>query len=104
MIDPAKLSEMMAQAQTMQAEMQRELEAASAEGEAGGGMVRITINGTGQVTSVKIEPAVVDASDVSMLQDLVQAAFNAAQSQMEQVRVKHAQGLAGKMGIPPGMF
>ena len=104
MIDPEKLSEMMSQAQSMQSEMQRELESATAVGEAGGGMVKVTLTGTGQVTAVSIEPTVVDPNDINMLEDLVRAAFNAAQGQMEQVRMEHAKTMASKMGIPPGMF
>lgn len=104
MIDPEKLGQMMQQAQTMQQQMQEQLQSARVEGQAGGGMVKLTLNGAYEVVSLKIEPTVVDKDDVTMLEDLIRAAFNDATSRIEELRMEQARGMAGQLGIPPGMF
>lgn len=73
------MQRMMQQAQALQREMakeQEELEASVFEGTAGGGMVKVTMQGSKKVTAVEIKPEVVDPEDVEMLQDLIVAAFN----------------------------
>ena len=68
-------------AQQMQQEMlrvQTELEAAMVDGSAGGGVVNATVTGKQELVSITIDPSVVDAEDVEMLQDLVLAAVNDA--------------------------
>jgi DNA-binding YbaB/EbfC family protein len=102
--DPSKLSEMMAQAQQMQQRMQDDLKKKAVEGAAGGGMVKVSVNGMFEVLSVKIDPAVVDKADVSLLEDLVRAAFSQALVRVEEARAEGARALAGSMGIPGGMF
>lgn len=104
MFDPSKLSEMMAQAQQMQQRMQDELKTKSVEGAAGGGMVKVTVNGMFEVTSVKIDPTVVDKADVGLLEDLVKAAVSQALARVEEARLENAKAMAGSMGLPPGMF
>ena len=67
--------------QKMQQEMARvqsELEAATVDGSAGGGVVKATVTGKQEVVSVTIDPSAVDPGDVDMLQDLVVAAVNDA--------------------------
>lgn len=73
------MQRMMAQAQQLQREMEKEqaeLEAKEFEGTAGGGMVKVVMAGSKKVTAVEIKPEVVDPDDVEMLQDLIVAAFN----------------------------
>ena len=75
------LSELLGQAMKMQQEIQvAQQEAASqiVEGVSGGGVVRVTATGAGEVTHVKIDPKVVDPSDVEMLEDLILAAIHDA--------------------------
>ena len=104
MIDPSQIGEMMRQAQDMQQKMQEELRTRVVEGQAGGGMVRIVMNGLYEVASVKIEPSVVNKDDVPLLEDLVRAALHAAVARVEDARMEHARGMAGSLGIPSGMF
>ena len=104
MLDPSKLQEMMQQAQQMQQQMLDQLAKKSVEGAAGGGMVKVVMNGTMQVDKVTIDPVVVDKDDVGMLEDLVRAAVNDAATKVEELRMEQARGLAGNMGIPPGMI
>jgi DNA-binding YbaB/EbfC family protein len=89
---------MMKQAQQMQERLQKEMTALSVEGNAGGGMVTVRINGAKQVQSIAIDPEVVSKEDVGMLQDLIVAAINDAQRKADEA-------MAQKMGgmLPPGM-
>jgi len=102
--DPTKIAQMMGQAQAMQQKMLRELEATVVEGQAGGGMVRLKMNGNFQAVGLAIDPAVVNPADVGMLEDLVRAAINDASRRVEEARVEQARSLAGSMGLPPGML
>ena len=72
---------MMKQIQKMQEKMalvQQELEGKTVVGEAGGGMVKVTVNGRQQVVRIQIEKEVIDPTDPEMLEDLVVAATNKA--------------------------
>ncbi len=73
------MGNLLKQAQDMQARMakiQEELANKTVEGSAGGGMVRVTVNGQFNVTAVKIETSVVNAEEKEMLEDLILAATN----------------------------
>ncbi|KGR75227.1 YbaB/EbfC family nucleoid-associated protein [Ureibacillus manganicus] len=77
---------MMKKMQKMQKEMmqaQEELNAKEFEGTAGGGMVKVTVNGQREVLNVNLDPSVVDPEDVEMLQDLVVVAINDALKKVE---------------------
>ena len=75
------LQQLMKQAQKMQQQMadaQAELAETEVTGTAGGGLVTVTLTGTGEVTAVKIDPKAVDPDDVETLEDLVLAALHNA--------------------------
>jgi DNA-binding YbaB/EbfC family protein len=92
------IQQMMKQAQEMQNRLQKQMAELKVEGNAGGGMVKVVINGAKQVQSLKIDPEVVSKDDVLMLQDLIVAAINDAQRKADEE-------LAQKMGgmLPPGL-
>lgn len=78
---------MMKKMQKMQKEMvqaQEELNTKEFEGAAGGGMVKITINGQREVLKVNLDPSVVDPEDVEMLEDLLVVATNDALKKVEE--------------------
>ncbi|WP_067664213.1 YbaB/EbfC family nucleoid-associated protein [Nocardia miyunensis] len=92
---------LLAQAQQMQQAVmaaQEEIAAAEVPGEAGGGLVKVTIRATGEVTSLQIDPKVVDPEDVETLQDLVVGAINAAMENAQQLAAEKLGPLAGGMG------
>jgi DNA-binding YbaB/EbfC family protein len=94
------------QAQQMMEKAKRteeELAAERVEGSAGGGMVRVTATGTGEVLAVVIDPQVVDADDVEMLQDLVLGAVREAIQKSVDLRSERMKELTGGLGLP-GMF
>ena len=76
---PGNMNNLMKQAQKMQKQMeqtQAELEAKEYEASAGGGVVKVKINGQKELTEVKIAEEVVDPDDIEMLEDLIMAAVN----------------------------
>lgn len=94
---------MLQQAQEMQGrlqQMQQELESKSVTASSGGGMVTVTADGKGQVRSVRIDPAVVKAEDVEMLEDLVIAAVSEAQKKAADMAQEEMQKLTGGLSLP----
>ncbi len=89
---------MMKQAQQMQERLQKQMAELRVEGNAGGGMVTVIINGGKQVQSLKIDPEVVSKDDVGMLQDLIVAAINDAQRKADELMSQNLGGM-----LPPGM-
>lgn len=79
------MQQILAEAQEMQAKLQvaqQEILATELVGEAGNGLVRITMNGGGQVQQVAIDPKVVDPEDIETLQDLIAGAFSDAHAKI----------------------
>lgn len=97
------LQQLMKQAQKMQQQMadaQAELAEAELTGTAGGGLVTVTIKGTGEVSAVKIDPKAVDPDDVETLEDLVLAALhNASEAVRELTEQKMGPLTAGLGGM-----
>ncbi len=96
-MNPQQIQQMMKQAQEMQERLQKQMAELRVEGNAGGGMVIVTINGAKQVQSIKIDPEVVSKDDVEMLQDLIVAALNDAQRKVDDEMKRHLGGM-----LPPG--
>ena len=94
---------MMKQAQQMQERLQKQMTELRVEGNAGGGMVTVVINGAKQVQSVKIDPEVVSKDDVEMLQDLIVAAVNDANRKVDDELGRTMGGMMGGLKIP-GLF
>lgn len=100
------LSGMMKQAQKLQAKMmamQAELGDRTVSAQAGGGMVEAVINGRQELLTLRIDPEVVVAEDVEMLQDLIQAAINEALNRSREMMANEMSKLTGGMQIP-GLF
>ena len=92
------------QAQQMQAQLQKiqelqdELETMTAEGTAGGGVVKVVMTGKQTIESVEIDPEALE--DVELLQDLVAAAFNDAISKTQELAAEKMSGITGGLNIP----
>ncbi len=84
--------------------MQEELKQKTVDVTAGGGAVKITMNGEKEVRGIVIDPAAVDPEDVEMLQDLLAAAFNEASKKVDEMMASEMGKLTGGLGLPPGMF
>ena len=100
----ANMQQLMRQAQKMQQQMQEaqeQLDAAEYEASSGGGMVTVKVTGKRELTSITIDPQVVDPDDIEMLQDLIQAAVNEALRKGEEARESAMNRMAPGMG---GLF
>lgn len=100
------LGQMMKQVQDMQArmaDMQDKLGDLEIEGSAGGGAVKATLNGKGVVRAVKIDPSVVNASDVETLEDLLVVALNDAKAKVDAESQARMSQITGGLNLPPGL-
>jgi len=100
------LGGLMKQAQQMQAkmqEMQAKLETMEITGEAGAGMVRVTLSGKGEMKRVKIDPKLADPADMEMLEDLIVAAHRDAKDKIDTQAAAEMQQITGGLQLPPGM-
>ena len=94
------------QVQARLAQLQNELGQRTVSCSSGGGMVTVTADGRGKVRSIKIDPSVVDAADVEMLEDLVLAAVSEAQTRAASMYEGEMRKLTGGFGLPfdiPGL-
>lgn len=90
-------------AQQMQQEMvriQAELESATVDGSAGGGVVTATVTGKQELVSVTLDPSVVDPADVEMLQDLILAAVNDALRASRELAEQKMAAVTGGLRLP----
>ncbi|MBU8934627.1 MAG: YbaB/EbfC family nucleoid-associated protein [candidate division Zixibacteria bacterium] len=97
------LGNMMKQVQQMQAKMaamQEELAEKEVEGSAGGGMVKVIVNGKNEVVSITIDPEVVDPEDIEMLQDLIAAAVNQGIEKVAELQSEMMSSVTGGLNLP----
>jgi DNA-binding YbaB/EbfC family protein len=97
------IAKMLKQAQQMQqklAKAQEELAEQIVEGSAGGGKVIVQANGAGEVLSLKIDPQVVSAEDVELLEDLILAAIKDASEAAKQLAGEEMGKITGGMNLP----
>ena len=80
--------------------LQAELKGKRATGSAGGGLVEVEVNGLGEALAVRIDPTLFEKSDREMIEDLLPAAFNAAQQKARQMHSEAMQSLTGGVALP----
>jgi nucleoid-associated protein EbfC len=97
------MQQMMKQAQKMQEQLQKQMDATVVEATAGGGMVALKMNGNKQLISIQIDPEVFASADKEMLQDLIVAAVNECVRKVDEVLSGQLGGLTSGLKIP-GMF
>lgn len=100
------LAGLMKQAQQMQSkmeEMQAKLASLELVGEAGAGLVQVTMNGKGELRKVRIDPKLADPAETEMLEDLIVAAHRDAKSKIDAASAEEMQKVTGGMQLPPGM-
>ncbi len=94
------LQRMAMQMQQDMARIQAELETATVEGTAGGGVVTATVTGKQQLVGLTIDPSAVDPDDVDMLQDLVVAAVNEALKSSQELAEQKMGAVTAGLKIP----
>ncbi len=100
MPDFTKILEQAQQMQGRLEQVQSELSGMSVSGSAGGGMVTVEADGKGQITKVRVDPSIVNASDVEMLEDLLLVALRDAQQKSTDLAKQEMGKLTGGMGLP----
>ncbi len=97
------INKMMQQVQQMQAEMarvQEELATETVEASAGGGAVKVTANGAGEIAKIEIAAEAIDPDDPELLSDLILGAVNEALRSANNLAQSRLGGLAGGLGLP----
>lgn len=104
--DLGNLGKMMKQAQEMQGkvqQMQDQLQEVEVMGVSAAGMVSITINGKREVRKLEIDPSLIKADEKEVMEDLIVAAINDANSKVEAMVQEKTQEMMGGMQLPAGM-
>ena len=99
-MDVLKLMQQAQQVQGRMQQMQEELGAKTVTGSAGGGLVTVDADGKGMVKAVKLDPSVVKAEDVEMLEDLIVFAVAEAQKKAAELAANEMGKLTGGMNLP----
>lgn len=97
---------MMSKAKEMQARfqaMQEEIANIDATGQAGGGLVEVTLSGKMEMRGLKIDPSLFKEDDIEILEDLILAAHNDAKAKVETIMQEKTKELTAGLPIPPGM-
>lgn len=103
---PNNMGNMMKQVQQMQnkmTKMQSEIESKEFTASAGGGAIKVTVNGKKELLNIELAEAIVDPDDIEMLQDLIMIAVNEAMREAGEVMEKSMGKMTGGMNIP-GLF
>jgi len=93
-------TKLMQEAQKMQERLKKQMAEVKVEGSAGGDMVTVTMDGSKQLISLRIDPEVVDPQDIDMLQDLIVAAINEAARKVDEELKSQLGGMFGGLNIP----
>ena len=99
------MMDMMKQAQAMQQrmqELQAELERAEVAGQAGGGLVGVTLSGKGELKAVRIDPSLMKPEENEVLVDLLVTAHRDARQKLEAEMAERMKQLTGGLSLPPG--
>lgn len=90
------------EAQAKMQAMQEEIANLQMTGNAGGGLVSVTLSGQGTISGIKIDPALLKPEDVEILEDLIMAAHNEAKAKVETAVAEKTQEMTAGLPIPPG--
>jgi DNA-binding YbaB/EbfC family protein len=97
---------MMKQAKELQAKMeslQQEVAAMEVGGAAGGGLVKVTMNGKGEMRSISIDPSLMKPEEAEIVEDLIVTAVNDARAKSEAALAEKMRSMTGGLQLPPGM-
>jgi hypothetical protein len=97
---------MMKQAKELQARMeamQQEVAAMEVDGSSGGGLVKVTMNGKGEMRKLSIDPSLMKPEEAEIVEDLVVTACNDARAKAEAALAEKMRAMTGGLQLPPGM-
>lgn len=84
------------------AETQKKMETLTADGQSGGGLVKLSLQGENKLSSISIDPSLMVADEVEILEDLIKAAFEDARKKLDENRKGMEKDLMGGLNLPPG--
>jgi DNA-binding YbaB/EbfC family protein len=99
----AGLMKQASQMQAKMAEMQARVEAAEVQGQSGAGMVMVTMGGKGLLRAIRIDPKLVDPTEIEMLQDLIVSAHADAKRKLDDMMAEEMAKVTGGMDLPAGL-
>jgi DNA-binding YbaB/EbfC family protein len=97
---------MMKQAKELQARMeamQQEVAAMEVDGSSGGGLVKVTMNGKGEMRKISIDPSLMKPEEAEIVEDLIVTACNDARAKAEAALAEKMRAMTGGLQLPPGM-
>ena len=100
------IAKMMKQAQDLQRKMeeaQQQLEATEVEGSSGAGMVTLSLTGKHELRRISVDPSLLVADEVEMLEDLIIAAYNDAQVKLQALTQERMASVTSGLNLPAGM-
>jgi len=100
------LGELFKQAKDIQAKtqaLQEQIAAIEVEGVSGAGLVRVKLNGKGELRRVWLDPSLIKPDEATTIEDLIVAAHADAKAKLERRMAEEMQKLAGSLGLPPGL-
>jgi len=98
--NPTQIQDIISQAKKQAEDLQNKMQSTVVEGSAGGGSVKVKMNGQKRLLGVTIDPEAVKSEDIEMLQDLVTAAVNDAARKIDDAMKSTVGGMLGGLGIP----
>jgi len=103
MKDIMKLMKQAGEIQGRMQKLQEDLAALEVEGQSGGGLVIVKLNGKMEARGIKIDPSLIKPDDAEMLEDLILAAFQDAKAKAEAAVQAKMQEITGGLQLPPGL-
>ena len=98
--NPTQLQDIISQAKKQAEDLQNKMQSTVVEGSAGGGSVKVKMNGQKRLLGVTIDPEAAKSEDLEMLQDLITAAVNDAVRKIDEAMKSTVGGMLGGLGIP----
>ena len=84
------------------AETQKKMETLTADGQSGGGLVKLSLQGENKLTDISIDKSLLVPDDIEILEDLIKAAFEDARKKLDENRKGMEKDLMGGLNLPPG--
>ncbi|MGE0765829.1 MAG: YbaB/EbfC family nucleoid-associated protein [Hyphomicrobiaceae bacterium] len=103
MKDLMKLMQQAGQIQQRMQQLQEDLAAMEIEGQSGAGMVKVTLNGKGEMRGVRIDPSLLKADEAEIVEDLILAAHQDARAKVDSTMQERMQEVTGGLPLPPGL-
>src|SRR5262245_28599893 len=103
MKDLMKMMQQASEIQSRMQKMQEDLAALEVEGQAGAGMVKLTLSGRMEARRLRIDPSLLKPEEAEILEDLIVAAFQDAKAKAESAVQAKMQEITGGLPLPPGL-